>query len=1315
MAGGQRREQGRSEADEEAASLTVDIGQEAEPAVVAPGEVVTYTVTARHTGYGLLRDLVVSDALPAGLVLVPHSESGFGYDPGAKALIWEIESLGPGATMTGTFQARVTGAAIGAVIVNEALASSRTITQTVIGQSVVEVAPPKGNRAAVAAGQGGWLRSEDGRVQVHLPPGAVNRQVEISYAEADMTLPDFLRHAFVLTAKDGNGEEVTDFGQPVEVVYRYTAQELVERDLNAASLYHWDEARGEWEVVPSTLEVGRGRLRAQLQHFSIYAEGGAEDTYLVEGQTTLRGAQPQLFTGAIGYSYDFRLPPGQGGLQPVLGLRYSSASHTPNSGHFSQVGFGWELAGADWLYIPPGDQNATQPTLKLQGATYSLRQTGDGQWFAKEDPLLKIEALDCSFGACGEWRLHGRDGVEYTFGTAETSRSYYWKLCGQQGEGRRYVHLPLRRITDRAGNTVSFSWGEEVEPSGPGACWPKSYVRAIHLDRIEYDNSNVQIDFVYAPRLDFPEGYDQQLWRFYTQNRLQQLWVKAKSGGSYQTLRSYYLEYDSGPNPYVSQKVSNLTFIEQTANGQVMPRVEFGYSDSGFASQDEYGAMTWIKNGYGGEIAFSSDHRGSGATPHVLASMSLRSGMAGATEAVWRYQGYDWDASGEADKLAGGFKRMDVIGPDGSLTRYEFETILDVGGKFDHLAGRVKTVQVCDDANCGSGHVLSRLETTWLHQLPANYPHLSNYGSLAAKDQPKFVYKEVEIAFKGEEEQSKTVLKYQDFRQKDEANVSRQYGNLTEMQEIEWDANTGGWKSAPYRTTYSVFYPATSAWIIDKPGLQEVFRKTWDDPSGQRLVQTFLFYDQTSNYQARPSQGLLRRTQTGLGSLWQDTYFEYWSHGSLYKTTDALGGSTRTFYDPDFGAYVLCQENALGQEVQYRYYGVSGGNRVGADGASCNPTSGSGIDAANGRVFGALEEEKDANGAITTYSYDRWQRLVGVWRPGESKAAGHGASERVVYPAFMGGGAGGYAAPFVVRSGRRDDAGGGAVASYLESWRVYDGLGQVIQTQTEAATSGQRNVVDVWYDGQGRRVKESIAYAAAAAGDVSISPQAQAHTDYAYDGLGRTTTITNTDLSVTRSFYSAVAGGERTAVIDANQHQTIREVDGFGRLKWSRQYEGSFGAGPNWSATVYAEAAYGYDEFDRLAAVTGPGNEPTSLTYDALGRKTSLTDADMGLWSYGYDAAGNLTRQTDARGTVLCYEYDALNRLRYVREDQTAPKDCTGTLAWRTTHEYDTLNWQPVANGIGRRNRLNDGSGTTTWAYDVRGRATSETKAIGGT
>lgn len=750
-----------------------------------------------------------------------------------------------------------------------------------------------------------------------------------------------------------------------------------------------------------------------------------------------------------------------------------------------------------------------------------------------------------------------------------------------------------------------------------------------------------------------------------------------------------------------------------------MPRIEFGYSDSSFAGQDEYGALTWIKNGYGGEVTFGSDHRtGSAAAPHVLATLTLRSGAPGATDAVWRYQGYDWDASGEADKLAGGFKRMDVTRPDGTLERYEFETILDVGGKFDHLAGRVKKMQVCNDAACATGHILSRIDTTWLHQLPANYPHLSNYGAMAPKDQPKFVYKEVETSFKDEQPQSKMILKYQDFRQLDEAGVGKQYGNLTEQQEIEWDANAGAWKSAPYRTTYTVFYPATGVWVIDKAALQEVFRKTWDDPLGQRLLQTFLFYDQTGNYQTRPTQGLLRRVQTGLGSLWQDSYYEYWSgSGSLYKTTDALGRSTRTFYDPTFGAYVLCIENALGWEVQHRYYGIDGGNQVGADGASCNPASGSGIDAANGRVFGLLEEEKDANGAVTTYTYDLWERLLAVWRPGENKTAGHAATETVVYPAFIGGANGGYTAPFVVRTGRRDDAGGASSAAYLESWLAYDGLGQLIQTQAEAETSGQRNIVDFWYDGQGRRQRQSIAYAAAITGDVYASPQAQPHTDYAYDALGRTTTITNTDLTVTRSFYSAAAGGDRTAMIDANQRQVIQETDGFGRLARVRQYEGNFGAGPNWGATVYAEAVYTYDEFDRLAGVTGPGNAATSLGYDALGRKTSLDDPDMGAWSYGYDTAGNLTRQTDARNQRTCFYYDALNRLKGKTYSSGASACPSDPGSYTVSYYYDETTGGNK--GLGRRTGFVVYSGsavsnTAAWVYDERGRVTSETRKLDG-
>ena len=57
--------------------------------------------------------------------------------------------------------------------------------------------------------------------------------------------------------------------------------------------------------------------------------------------------------------------------------------------------------------------------------------------------------------------------------------------------------------------------------------------------------------------------------------------------------------------------------------------------------------------------------------------------------------------------------------------------------------------------------------------------------------------------------------------------------------------------------------------------------------------------------------------------------------------------------------------------------------------------------------------------------------------------------------------------------------------------------------------------------------------------------------------------------------------------------------------------------------------SYTYDEADRLTNALY-GSATTELWYDLAGRKTSMTDADMGNWSYTYDALGNLKTQTDA-------------------------------------------------------------------------------------
>ncbi len=49
----------------------------------------------------------------------------------------------------------------------------------------------------------------------------------------------------------------------------------------------------------------------------------------------------------------------------------------------------------------------------------------------------------------------------------------------------------------------------------------------------------------------------------------------------------------------------------------------------------------------------------------------------------------------------------------------------------------------------------------------------------------------------------------------------------------------------------------------------------------------------------------------------------------------------------------------------------------------------------------------------------------------------------------------------------------------------------------------------------------------------------------------------------------------------------------------------------------------------------------SSIDYDFLGRKTGMSDADLGSWSYAYNALGQLTRQTDARDRTICLYYDS--------------------------------------------------------------------------
>lgn len=143
----------------------------------------------------------------------------------------------------------------------------------------------------------------------------------------------------------------------------------------------------------------------------------------------------------------------------------------------------------------------------------------------------------------------------------------------------------------------------------------------------------------------------------------------------------------------------------------------------------------------------------------------------------------------------------------------------------------------------------------------------------------------------------------------------------------------------------------------------------------------------------------------------------------------------------------------------------------------------------------------------------------------------------------------------------------------------------------------------------------------------------------------------------------------------------------------------------NYDEVTVQSTRYAYDALDNLTVVTDTVGNVSTMTYDWLGRKKEMSDADMGHWTYQYDLAGNLTLQTDNRGCTVDMDYDELNRM--TAKTHGGPGAC-GTMP-SVGYTYDVGAW-----GKGRRTGMSDASGSAAWTYDARGRVTREDKTISG-
>jgi RHS repeat-associated protein len=215
-------------------------------------------------------------------------------------------------------------------------------------------------------------------------------------------------------------------------------------------------------------------------------------------------------------------------------------------------------------------------------------------------------------------------------------------------------------------------------------------------------------------------------------------------------------------------------------------------------------------------------------------------------------------------------------------------------------------------------------------------------------------------------------------------------------------------------------------------------------------------------------------------------------------------------------------------------------------------------------------------------------------------------------------------------------------------------------------------------------------------------------TTYAFDSANRLTAVTDPNSHTTS--YGLDAAGEQTAVTDPLSHVTSMQYDSRDRL----------------TATLNPlnnETKNSYDADSDLITVTRThtsggfilsGDETTTYAYDAVIRKTSMTDPQGDLTSYAYNSANYQTTTTDPLSHVSTSTYDADNRLISV----------TDALGHTTSYGYDNNgNRTTITDPLNRittyaydqQNRLTTVTdpltGVTTYAYDQASRQTSITDA----
>ncbi|PJE98297.1 sugar-binding protein [Streptomyces carminius] len=254
-------------------------------------------------------------------------------------------------------------------------------------------------------------------------------------------------------------------------------------------------------------------------------------------------------SGGFSWEYPFRAVPTPGGLNPTIGLGYSSqavdgrTSVTNNQGSWVGDGFSFEPGYIERAYKPCADDghkdSAEQcwahdnATVLLEGSSAQLIKDDDtGEWHMTGESGARVEKLTGAANGDNDgehWRVTTTDGTEYHFGLnrlpgwtsgkEETDSAWTVPVFGDDsGEPchnatftkahcKQAWRWNLDYVKDTHGNVMSYFYGAETNYyalNGRTDVDGTAYHRGGHLKRVDYGQRDGQVYAAKAPaRVEF--------------------------------------------------------------------------------------------------------------------------------------------------------------------------------------------------------------------------------------------------------------------------------------------------------------------------------------------------------------------------------------------------------------------------------------------------------------------------------------------------------------------------------------------------------------------------------------------------------------------------------------------------------------------------------------------------------------------------------------------------------------------------------------------------------------------------------------------